>query len=381
MKINLSLYLLRESDPGLAPGQPAFLDLVPPEERQKAEVTDSPEVFEAAYMSSGITLFKNHDLVRLIVRNGSDVQVEHLGSAEVGQIATGFQATHIYRIICPEGVFELKVRTIAAESRTGGELKWRIPIDPVPNMTMKAEKISAYGRLVAELEQEGIAYARLWMFHTAIGHSLLSQLATTPREHREPIEKALERAMFLGGAPAVQLPLQPGFLPSDRARTASALATMPVERLAFEDLLRSGFFRLNAKGDPLPDEKIARLRSLWVSPRIQPVGATRQAQNSQMPSDSSTISITSTSINVYMPAELTLEAPAQFSPSVVAVVCSDPALLAAVTAIRERGATYTDPTFSIKSLPPRDWRIAWLRTEMESATMAVGPGAPMPPPR
>ena len=146
-------------------------------------------------------------------------------------------------------------------------------------------------------------------------------------------EKALDRALHLGGAMAIQFPLQPGFLPPDRARTASDLSKVSVELLSFEDLLRSGFFRRNAKGDALPDEKVARLRSLWAPPRIAPVGTTRQLQGAQTQSDNSTIAMNSTSITVSMPVELSLEAPAQFSPSLIGIVCTDPKLLAAIADI------------------------------------------------
>ena len=135
------------------------------------------------------------------------------------------------------------------------------------------------------------------------------------------------------------------------------------------------FFRLNEKGNPLPDEKMARLRSLWTPPRFQPVGATRQSQQMQIPSDSSSTTFTPTSVSVRMPVELSLELPGQFTPCTVTAVCSDPKLLAAIAEIRDRGPSYSDPTVSIKSLPPRDWRITSLRTEMEASTMMSGPPA------
>ena len=113
--------------------QNAFLYLVPPDERQKADPTDESAVFEAAYLASGFSLFKNHELVRLMVRNGNATQIEHVGVAEVGQISSGFQATHLYRVTCPEGVFGLKVRTVAAEAAgSGGKLKMAHPDGPRP---------------------------------------------------------------------------------------------------------------------------------------------------------------------------------------------------------------------------------------------------------
>jgi hypothetical protein len=61
---------------------------------------------------------------------------------------------------------------------------------------------------------------------------------------------------------------------------------------------------------------------------------------------------------------------------IVGVECTDPTLLAAVNAARDRGASAKDDSsVSLRSLPQRDWRIAWLRSDLEPRS-PVGPGMP-----
>jgi hypothetical protein len=354
--------------------QHAFLYLLPPEEIGKAHPDDPSEVFEAAYTASGFPLFKNHEVVRFIVRNGSSTQVESMGVSEVGQIATGFQATHMFRLTTPEGVHYLRVRLVAAEAKKGGELQWRIPIDPVPNFSMKAEKITAYGQLVAELEQEADAYSKQWMQSYMMGHTLLAHLMTTPKAHSDAIETQMQGVLLLGGAPGIGVPFTAGLLPAERGQRETVRAA-PYAHVGFEDLAASGFFRRNEKNDALSDEKMAQLRRLWTNPGLRPAGATRNTQMTQIQRDNNVITLTPDAVTVQIPIELTMNVQPTFAVCTLGVVSNDPALLAAIAKIRD-GSTDTSQSGVLRTMPPRDWRIAWLRTDMEPSTMAVGPGAP-----
>ncbi|MCP6756787.1 hypothetical protein NL533_34695, partial [Klebsiella pneumoniae] len=80
------------------------------------------------------------------------------------------------------------------------------------------------------------------MFTLANRRDLLAQLMTTPREHREPIERALEGTLLLAGPGAIVMPLLPSFLPPERGNNP-ALTKVPLDQMPFEDLVQSGFFR------------------------------------------------------------------------------------------------------------------------------------------
>ena len=325
----------------------AYVYVVPPEERDRSD-PNAPKDFESVYGGPGLAHFKNHELVRLIVRNGSAVELERTGAKDLEQAATGFQVTHLYRLTCPEGDFTAQLKLAAAESRRGGktQLEWRIPADPYPNFAVRPDRISAYGRLVNELEQEGVGFGNSWLFHLSNGRTTLAHLMTTPHAHRQAIEMELRSASVLGGSAAVLMSLRPEFLPLER-RSNDAVAKASPAALSFEDLLQSGFFRADATGAAIPGDRLARLRSLWAVPKLEPP---RQHQMSQAPPDAPLISLAPDVITVTIPAELSFDS-LQYAKCLVGVECRDPEVLAAVNAARERSAAPDDLTVSLRTLP------------------------------
>lgn len=347
-----------------------YLYVLPAEERGRGDpnVADS---FDMAYMGAGYPQFRNHELVRLLVRNGSSAEVEHIGVKDLAQVSTGFQATHMYRITCPEGEFSVAAKLVAMEARTGSktQVQWRIPADPVPNMSMKPDRISTYGALVIGLEQDGLGYANRWMLYQSVGRTTLAQLMTTPPEHRKPIEDSLAGTSAVGGAQAALFPFRPEFLPPERR---DVTAKSPEVSRAFEDLAQIGFFRANDEGAPLPSEKLGKLRTIWSSAQIIPSSSMRQINMAQVPPDAPVISFKPDVITVVVGAELMIDT-MNFARCSLAVECRDPAVLAAVAAARDKGATATD-VVSVTSLPPRGWRVVWLRTDMEPNSVATAAG-------
>src|SRR5262245_48311667 len=118
----------------------AFEKMIPAEERGRVS-PDLGEEFEIAY-ASAYGPFKNHELVRLFLRNGQDMQYERVGAKDIGPTPDGFEAVHVYRLRCPEGTYEATVRLLAADQRRGGKLQWRIPGLPPPHMAVKVERLA-----------------------------------------------------------------------------------------------------------------------------------------------------------------------------------------------------------------------------------------------
>jgi hypothetical protein len=179
---------------------------------------------------------------------------------------------------------------------------------------------------------------------------------------------------MMGGPQAVLISFRPEFLPPERRDVA---AKAPEVSRAFEDLAQTGFFRADEGGAPLPSEKLSRLRTLWPTVRIEPSTSVRQIQMAQVPPDMPVISLKPDVITVVVGAEIVIDA-MHFAKCSIAVECRDPAVLAAVKAARDKGSTATD-VVSLKSLPSRGWRIAWLRTDMEPNSVATASGRMMPP--
>src|SRR5262249_58262487 len=118
----------------------AFEKMIPAEERGRVS-PDLGEEFEIAY-ASAYGPFKNHELVRLFLRNGQDMQYERVGAKDIGPTPDGFEAVHVYRLRCPEGTYEATVRLLAADQRRGGKLQWRVPGGPPPHKAGKGERAS-----------------------------------------------------------------------------------------------------------------------------------------------------------------------------------------------------------------------------------------------
>ena len=233
-------------------------------------------MFETAYVPSGYTAFRNLDLVRLFARNGQSVQFERLKIKEAGQEPAGLFATHIYRITCPEGIFETQVKTVAAEAKKGGKPLWRIPGQPVPSITpLNVIQLSQYGRATSEISQEGEQFIRTWLGRVSAGHRQWVHLLTTPHDKQVSFADALNRMTALGGPLAWLCPAGPAVLPPDRAAAWQERARIAAKSddpataaadLPFEDLAGIGFFRRDMAGAPLSEEKLKMLREMWRRP-------------------------------------------------------------------------------------------------------------------
>lgn len=355
--------------------QNAFYEYMLPPEERRVEPEDPARSdpvararFEEAYGPEGYAALRNHDVVRLIARNPNAVEFERVGLKEFGQEGAGFRAAHTYRMKCPEGIFEFQVGLVAAESRKGGTLRWRVQSRPAPSITsLSVVELSQYGRLLMELQQEGEATAQLWIQLVAEGRMALAQLMTTPREHRQPIEDSLRALGALVGGPSMPIPVGPAILPPDRG---ARLAAVKPADASFEDFRHIGFFRPLQGQSEFSDDKWSMLRDLWRAPRLSPTG--RMQMPGMAPADATSTLIKPDSVTVVVSADLYLESRGMFIRCAVGAECTQPAVLAALNSAREQGyRAPNDGSVTLRTLPSCGWRIAWLRTDME-------PRSPMP---
>jgi hypothetical protein len=360
--------------------------LVPPEERGRVPSNSPDDVFEAAYGQSGYHSFRNHEVVRLFARSGQAVQFERVRVKESGQETAGLYATHVYRLRCPEGTFECQVKAVAAEAKKGGKPLWRIPAQPEANITrLNVIAISQYGRASGELAQEGEEVVKGWIAHVSIGHRSWSHLFTVSREQRTPIIDNLNGLSGVAGGPATLFPVGPSLLPADRATAWEQRAQVAGKRddgptvgdLPFEDLNGIGFFRRDDAGAPLPEEKLNHLRELWRVPSVPNLvfADPRAPSTDQSPPQSPIAIFKPDRILVIVSADLFAPRSPMHFRCAIAAECTDPSVLSAVNAARDRGGDFTDTSLTLATLPPRNWRVIWLRTDMEPLA-PVGPGAP-----
>jgi hypothetical protein len=347
--------------------------VLPPELRGRADV-GTPE-FEQVYAPAGYSGYKNHPVIYAFRENGTAVQVEHVGAKDVGQEGDGFKATHKYRITLPEGVFTTQVKMVASEPRGGGRPQWHIELGRSVGVTYPDwEYMSRYGGLEMQTQQEAEAFGREWMGHFSTGRLGQAYLYTRPKADRERGTAQLAAAAVLAGGSLLAGPVEADGHP---------ITAPGMPRPTPDELLKAGLFRRDAAGAPLPDGKVQELRESWATVNIGPVvGGRRQMMGLPEASERTTFTLTPTEVTVAIPAELVYGAGGRkLSPATVGIVCSDPDLINLLTAARAQGAADRDDgSAALKTLPPRDWRVAWVQTTLEPPASPMGASAGRPGP-
>ena len=348
----------------------AYLLTLPTGEWNRGPV-DDPEEFAKAYEPTGYPTFLQTDVVRL-VRRYPEATVEYLSSKDVGQDDAGFTATHLYRLNCPEGRFDIHIKLTGTEPQRGGPPQWRIPAMPAPNFTLTNTQLTQYGRLRTELEAEGMEEALKWMRQlTMESKQAEAHLPTLPRADRDRALSVLQGARLLIGGLSGSFPLPPELLPGNRNR--------PQPKGPFDDLVDSGFFMRDADGGAIPAERLARLRELWPTIVITPPGASRRSGMLAERPEPGTLTADATAITLVVPAEIAQPNSSTYYVCTVGLVCTEPGVVAALEGARQRGlTTMDDASVTLRTVPRRDWRIAWIRTTMEPQAPpgASGPGGP-----
>lgn len=335
--------------------------LLPPEERGRAGESATREDYEKAY-GHPFVAYRNSDMIRLFVRNGSGMEVERVGAKDIGQESAGFRATHIYRLRCPEGEFNLQLKLIATESRKGSKPQWYIPGSPAPGAVLTLGRRSEYGQLLADLEREGDREAVQWMDHLSARRYVPAYLMTLPEDRRRPLDAALTGVSALGGAQVPLLPVGPGAIDATGPKGSGKSAA----DLTFDLLSGDGFFRRDAAGVPIPSERLAKLREGWRSPMVTPA-AERLMIPGPVPADATVTVLTPDKVTVIAGADLHYER-STIARSQVGVECVQPEVLAALHAARGRGLdtdAKDEAAVKLTGLPPRGWRVAWQRTEVD----------------
>jgi hypothetical protein len=342
--------------------------ILPPELRGRAD-PDSPD-FEAVYTPFGYAGFDNCDLVHVFRINGANVQVEHIGSKDVGTEGNGFRATHVYRLTFTEGVADIQVKMVAAETRTGSKPEWHVQLMPALGITKPTwVYISQYGRLEADLSDEAHDVAHIWMVHLTSHQPGLAHGETLPPEQRKAAAQTIVGVSVLAGGPVLAAPVAPDG---------------PAGVLAVDDLLKSRFFRSDDAGSPFPEAKVAKLREVWASPTIMPASPTVRHPSMLEPgaAERPTFTVTPKSVTIGIQADIIFNTAMQHAPATVGLECTDPEVVRAVNDAKARGpAAKDDGSVTLRTLKPRDWRVVWVRTNLETPVQANpaqlrGPGGP-----
>ena len=172
------------------------------------------------------------------------------------------------------------MKVVLPASRKGEKVDWYVPNIPVPNMNVTKFRPSEYGVLVKAMQEDGESEAKIWLGHIAANRMAEAQLATTPPDQQRTVEAALRRLSMLGGLAAGAFPVGPEILPAERRlrwQDEAKEGGKAYERLLFDDLLNSRFFRRDEAGASLGDEQVVQLRQIWAARRVSLAGDRQQA--------------------------------------------------------------------------------------------------------
>jgi hypothetical protein len=362
----------------------AFLALVSPLDRSRGN-PDNPADFDVQFEEQ-YPLFRNHELVRLLIRSGKEAKVEHVAVQDITQEAGGFETTHLYRIRTPEGSYESRVRVVALEDKRGGKPQWRIPMNPAPAISVKAEYLSPYGRILQDMGSEANGYLQAWLLHLIGGRDTLTHLMTTPTEFREAKEKEIIGVAMLVGGPATRTSLTTKFLPPDRQAlreaeiygralwTGGTSIPLAERELAFDDLNDLGFFKKDDANTPFTPNEMDRLRGYWQNLQIRPYIAEAPSAGIKPPEVTQPI-VTDKSLSYVIPVLLYVD-PFTFAYGYVTVTATGPEFLEVMAKAKAKGDIKDDGSVTPGQLPPRNWRITSFKSDLVPKAVPKRPGGP-----
>jgi hypothetical protein len=234
------------------------------------------------------------------------------------------------------------------------------------------EYLSRYGRLETLTQEEAEAFGREWMGHFSTGRLGQASLYSRPKAERALGNAQLAAAAVLAGGSLLAGPV---------GADGQPIGAPGLPRPTLDELLKAGLFRRDAAGTPLPDAKVQELRESWATVIISPVvGGRRQMMGLPEASERTTFTLTPTEVTLAIPADIVFgTAIRKLAPATVGIVCSDPDLVNLLTAARAQGAADRDESLTtLKTLPERDWRVAWVQTTLDQPANPVvtPPGRP-----
>jgi hypothetical protein len=300
--------------------------------------------------------FRQNELVRFFVRNGTQVQVEPVGLRNWEPTTGGYRVESSWRLLSPEGNIVLTIVLVGTDAKDAPTRQWHVVFSQ--SLAPTDMKPTSYGRLIPELVQDAGKLVGRWQENLATRRPALGQVWTLPEAKRPTIEAHFAAQRLVAG-PAGDLlaPDVPGL------RTP-----MP------------GFFKYNGSAN-VPDEKLAIFR------RILSSGLVFRPQVTRGPvAETPALEVSEKEVRITVPVEMQLpDLPlGSTTKARVHVVAANPEFVAKVWELRQAGAqdpnsANLSPERVMKDLPSPQWRIESLDSPLEPAPVQAGPGGAPPP--
>src|SRR5262245_30529435 len=142
--------------------------------------------------------FQQHELVRLFLRNGKDVNIAFVGVRDWTYQPAGYHVISTWRLTCPEGEADLLLALVASEGKELVGRQWHVSVGGESGMG--EIRRTRYGRLINEMMGSAYGYTMPWL--SVLGASPTSSYSyTLPMgEKRKALEnKTVASALIAGG--------------------------------------------------------------------------------------------------------------------------------------------------------------------------------------
>lgn len=347
----------------------AFWRMLSPGERQSLDPRDLPAI-RARYRDP-FHAFGNSDLVKLARRNPNGLTYEHGGAlwtARPGAMECGL----VGRVSCPEGTFPVSIMlkasdgVTAADGAPGGPRQWVVvrPQGATGFVDQSRAARTPYGWLLQYLEADGASFGRAFVSFAGNGPAAYPYVY---RAFVAPDDGERTTWRTLASSAVAQLAFAPAFGATGRAPDAG-----------YAEFREKALFRLPGGGEPSPEQRATFLR-VWDTFGVRPAGDRLREGSGGTPLDKDDVlTLTEAGVEVRVPAEIPL-GNREAARAKVVVACSDPALLAELSALRgganPKAGTAAPP--SELGTRPFPWRV--VRVESDLVPISVqpqGPGGP-----
>lgn len=356
--------LVREGENELA-----FYQTLPPGARQGVAKTD--RALLKARFRDELLAFNGADLLKLAQRNKGELTFAPTGVVDWSYKPGTIDCTFAGVMTCPEGRFPVTVPLKGVEGLAPGESggrQWMI-VRPQGGGFVQQDRVERtnYGWLVVLLELNGGAFAKTFIDHVGLGgptgHPYLYRAFVA--ESRDPgAWAAVVRNHWMHIAFAAPLGItQPG---------------------THAGRIPDGFFTLPGGVEPTAAQR-ERFIASWSALGLFEAGTRLKDAAGNAPDKESTLKITDTAVELYVPVELPVPSTGKMETARgrVVVACKDPALLAELKRSKAAAASEKpsiSPPVDLERWATAPWRVVRIESDLAPVSVHQGPpggsGAP-----
>lgn len=206
--------------------------------------------------------FEEARSTQFLIRAGEEIEIKKRAMEWTPQ-EKGYDASCLYTVRTPEGETDFTLQFYVRQIQ--GQEMWQIR---TPDAQLRSFRPTAYGRLVQELQFDGMMFSNRWLTECNSRIKIPNYLATYPMEDRLSAMRFFDGLTLIGGGATYFLPVTSDTVPESRKAFAASYKG-PIENLSVDDLFAKNFFR-RPDGVSLSPEQAEKYRNIWKQGSIFP---------------------------------------------------------------------------------------------------------------